>query len=61
MLDSKKLAQEILMLIQAKGFEETQANKDFIESLSTAIVTHIQTNALVETKGSPSAQVGTIK
>lgn len=61
MLDSKKLKNEILALAQSKGFKKSKYNEAFIEAVSEGIISHFIKNAVVETKGSATSQIGTIK
>lgn len=61
MLDSTKLASEVMSKMQQKGFQKSKENEDFINALSEAFIEHFIQNAVVETKGSAVSQVGSIK
>lgn len=61
MLDSAKLANEVMSKMQQKGFKKSKENEDFIISLSEAFIEHLRQNAVVETKGNAAAQIGSIK
>lgn len=61
MLDSTKLSQAIEEKIQSEQFALTEENKAFILAISEAIIDHFINNAVIETKGSATAQVGIIK
>ena len=61
MLDYKKLAREVMKKIEQRGFKKSKENEAFIEALSEALIKHLKENAVVETKGSAAAQIGSIK
>lgn len=59
-MNPQVLTQTIKNQLQVKGFQSTPENEAFIETLVESIITHIQSQAIVQvtTTGSASAQSG---
>ncbi|MCE3040279.1 hypothetical protein [Helicobacter anatolicus] len=60
MLNASLLQEEILLELKKSGFKESKENKAMIEAIAKVIITHIQTNAQVQTTGSATNQSGVI-
>lgn len=59
-MNAEILIQTIKTQLQGKGFAMTDENEAFIETLITSIITHIQSQAIVQvaTTGTANAQSG---